>query len=282
VHKNINQQTFDLNLKAEKPMNYNWRLEMPNRELMPKYEGNTYVGYLDISGFKQMMSDNRKKAECVLDGFYGTIYDNVYRANFGDSTRVKFNAVVVSDCAVLFLSRQDSAGRNDVDKIEGLSIILEIIKNMNRTFINHHYPFITTCSIAYGQLHYENRKEIDYIRKNCIRGQAYIDAFSDSESNEPRMQPGECRILKKSLKIALPDNRLFSLLKSKGKHYYFYWMLQDERNINNYELSYKGTKENMYDSLVRLMQDSCRPTNQPDRLNQKLKARKKIHRTRLA
>jgi hypothetical protein len=233
---------------------------MPYREPMPEYEGNTYVGYLDISGFKQMMSDNREKAEHVLDGFYSTIYDNIYDANSDDSKLDKFNAVVVSDCAVLFLSRQDSAGTNDVDKIEGLSIILEIIRNMNRKFIDHCYPFMTTCPISYGYFHYENRREIDYIRKNCLRGQAYIDAFSDSESNEPRMQPSECRILKESLKIALPDNPLFSLLKSKDKHYYFYWMLQDEQNVDSYEFSYKKTKEKMYDNLVRLLQDSCRST----------------------
>jgi len=239
---------------------------MPNRELMSKYEGNTYVGYLDISGFKQMMSDNRKKAEGVLDAFYSTIYDSIHRANSDDSNLVKFNAIVISDCAVLFLSRQDNIGRNDVDKIEGLSIILEIVKNMNRIFISHRYPFMTTCSISYGYFHYENRREIRYLRKNCIRGQAYMDAFSDSESNEPRMQPGECRILKKPLNIALPENQLFSLLKAKGKHYYFYWMLQDERNISSYELSYKKTKENMYDNLIRLIQDSW-STNQPNRLS---------------
>lgn len=235
---------------------------MPDRELVPEYEGNTYVGYLDISGFKQMMSDNRKKAECVLDAFYSTIYDNIYLANSDDSMQVRFNAVIVSDCAVLFLSREGSIGSNNVDRIEGLSIILAIVRNMNRTFIRYLYPFMTTCSISYGEFRYENRREISYLRKNCIRGQAYMDAFSDSESNEPPIQPGECRIRKRLLKIALPENQLFSLLKAKGRHYYFYWMLPDNQDINRYERIYKMRKEKMYDSLIQLIQDSCQLTNQ--------------------
>jgi hypothetical protein len=214
------------------------------------------VGYLDISGFKQMMSDSRKKAEGVLDAFYSTIYDNVKLLNSEDS-ELKFNAIIVSDCAVLFLSRGDGIGRTDVDKIEGLSVILETIRRMNRKFVHYLYPFMTTCSISYGDLQYENRKEINYLTKNCIRGQAYIDAFLDSESNEPPMQPGECRILKGSLNITLPENQLFSLLRIKRKHYYFYWMLHDKKNISSYEQSFKERKQKMYDSLIQLIQDSC-------------------------
>lgn len=240
-------------------MDHGWTLEMSYRELIPEYKGNTYVGYLDISGFKQMMSDDSRKAEDVLEGFYSIIYANVRCSNSDDSS-IKFNAVVVSDCAVLFLSPH-GAREGDVDQIEGLSKILAYVRNMNRAFISHSKPFMATCSIAYGDFYYQNRKEIDRITKNCIRGQAYMDAFSDSESNEPRMQPSECRILKtipkRTLRNALPNNPAFSYLKPKGRHYYFYWMLQDKRNIKKYETEYKQAKEMMYERLIQLVKDSC-------------------------
>jgi hypothetical protein len=240
---------------------------MLNRGLIPEYEGSTFVGYLDISGFKQMMANNRAKAEDVLDKFYQTIYNSVYGATLNESAPIKFNAIAISDCAVLFLSRlHDASGNNKVDEIEGLSLILKIIQEMNRTFINHSYPFMTTCSIAYGEFHYENRKEIRYLRKNCIRGQANLDAFSDSESNEPRMQPGECRILRKSLKgITLPEDGLLSLVEPDGKHYYFYWMLDNKLGIKGFKLKYKRTQENMYNDLIILIQGSCRSTDLSNR-----------------
>jgi len=80
------------------------------------------------------------------------------------------------------------------------------------------------------------------------------------------MQPGECRILKRSLKMALPENELFSLLKAKGRHYYFYWMLHDKEDISSYERSFNQRKQRMYDSLIQLIQDSCPSEHQPDEL----------------
>ncbi len=231
---------------------------MAARELMPEYEGTTFVGFLDISGFKHMMNNERAKAESVLDHFYSTIYNCVYHANRNRTNMIKLNAIAVSDCAVLFLSRErDAEGKNEIDPQTGLTVILGYIQEMNRSFINHNEPFMTTCSVAFGEFHYENRKEIEYLQKNCLRGKAYLDAFLDSQSTEPKINPGEVRILKGGLDINLENNGLLSVLKSKGKHFYFYWMLDEKRKINQYQIHYKQTMERMYDELIKLIQNSC-------------------------
>lgn len=231
---------------------------MAVRELMPEYEGTTYVGFLDISGFKHMMKYERPKAESVLDHFYRTIYQCVYDANRIETNQIKFNAIAISDCAVLFLSRQRDDSGNKIDGEIGLTILLRYIQQMNHSFINHYNPFMTTCSVAYGEFHYENRKEIDYLQKNCLRGKAYIDSFSDSESIEPKINPGEVRILRKGLEINLTNNELFPLLKPKGKHFYFYWMLDEKLKINKYQNQYKQTIKNMYDELIKMIQNYSR------------------------
>lgn len=222
---------------------------------IPSYSGHTYVAYLDISGFKEMMK-NKNKARSVLDRFYKTIYGTLYEMTPPEPlSSIRINAVVVSDCAVLFLSCGSNGGSSDVDRIEGLPRILESVRKMNRAFLNHSYPFMTTCSIAYGDFHYENRSDREYLRKNCLMGTAYLNAFSDSESSESKSRPGECRVLKNELNLACSQNPIFTLLKSTRKYYYFYWMLENSRDIRSFIRKYNSAWEDLYEGLIRLLKN---------------------------
>jgi hypothetical protein len=230
---------------------------MAVHELMPNYHGSTFVGFIDISGFKHMMNNQRAKAESVLDHFYRTIYQCVFEANQIETSPIKLNAIAVSDCAVLFLSRERGEEGNEICKQTGLIFLLKYLQKMNRSFIKHYDPFMTTSSIAYGEFHYENRREIAYLQKNCLRGKAYIDAFLDNESQEPKINPGEVRILRNNLDINITDDQLLSVLKPKGKHFYFYWMLDKKTKIRQYQIQYKQTTEDMYNELIKLIQSNC-------------------------
>jgi hypothetical protein len=228
---------------------------------IPSYSGQTYVGYVDISGFKEMMK-NKNKAKRVLDKFYSTTYDILYEMRSpGTPSPAQMNAVVVSDCAILFLSRGRNGSSEDVDRIEGLPVMLKFIQRMNRAFIDRScgFPFMTTCSIAYGDFQYQNRNDLDYLRKNCMIGTSYVNAFLDSESNESRMLPGECRIIKGDLNLMPSQDPIFSLLGSTSKYYYFYWMLENSRDIEPFKQKYKNTWEGTYERLLKLLQNHASP-----------------------
>lgn len=148
------------------------------------YEGKTYVGYLDISGFKQMMK-NKKRLKSVMNKFYRTMYGAIYHVN-STSPLTKMNVIVVSDCAILFLNK---GRRRNVDEILGLKKMLQVIRYVNREFINHEFPFMTTCSISYGDFNYEDKKDWRHVRKNCMNGTAYVEAFLDSRLEKPKIKP---------------------------------------------------------------------------------------------
>jgi hypothetical protein len=222
---------------------------------VPSYEGKTYVGYLDISGFKQIMK-HKNKVERVLDEFYSTLYNTVCDVN-SNFDAIKMNVVAVSDCAVLFLSKGEN---DDVDQNVGLPKMLQFIKHVNLAFINRDSsPFMTTCSIAYGDFKFENRKDSEYIRKNCLRGPAYVEAYLDNEKENEKMTPGKCRILKRGLSIDLRPNGEFALLEKEKQYYYYYWMLNNSHEISPFKKRYDQTFEEMYDKLKRLLRS---PTSQ--------------------
>lgn len=232
---------------------------------MSTYRGKTFVGYLDISGFKQMMS-NKEKLKGVMDKFYQSMFGAIHEANSIDPSFTKMNVVAVSDCAILFPSK---GRKRDVNQIIGLTKILKVIKHVNRKFIENEFPFMTTCSIAYGEFNYEDRKEWQHVRKNCMSGKAYVEAFLDSRLEKPKIKPGQCRVLKKGLNTKLTQILEFNDIKSPnsgednnlnflhafGDYYYFYWMLKDASEIQDFRREYNKTFVHLYDDVITLLQN---------------------------
>jgi hypothetical protein len=200
---------------------------------IPNYAGETFVAFMDISGFKAMMR-NPQTAVRAMDKFYSAGYSILGRNH-------SVHGLFVSDCAVLFVPYNISAN----DKLEH---ILTVTEQINRELVQHEIMLMT--SITYGQFRYSQRLEFPGIEKHPIYGNAYVAAFLDNESGQPRIQPGQCRIGKRNLP---PDTgiRNNNRIEESEKHWYYYWMLNDQslrqafKDLYNdaYQQKYRGMLE---------------------------------------
>ena len=218
------------------------------------YNRDTFVAFLDISGFKELMREN--KAYDALDIFYQKGYEAI--GNQPNGNEYKVNGIFVSDSAVLFVE-----GNNPkIDEKKRLISLLSQIKKINEEMKKE--GFMLTTSIAYGNFKYEKRIEVKHIGKDLIIGEAYISAFLDNEKWKPKIQPGQCRIVSKNLpddvKAAI-DNidkrndldeevaRVFKMImkSNNGKHYYYYWMAKNKDDIERIKKAYKSAQDTLRD-----------------------------------
>lgn len=203
------------------------------------YSGQTFVAFLDISGFKELMKDDRKALE-ALKRLYQSGYDALRDAN-------GVEGFFVSDSGILFVRTGSTHER--------LVKILSVIKQINRRMLQRDY--MLTTSIAYGNFDYHDKLEFDGIEKNPIYGYAYVQAFLDNETGSPRLQPGQCRLVTRNL----PDNidllnGDFSLLKQKGNdnsHRYYYWNVNHQNEIENFEEAYNDSYKLKYTGMLKAL-----------------------------
>lgn len=224
--------------------------------MLRSFDGDTWVAFLDISGFKQMMK-NLHLAEITLDKFYNTVYREVFRINheFPFETYTGGNAqisvVVVSDCAIIFV---DNQGLSE-DKARDLHIILDIIKSINLELINpaQEPQIMTTCAIDFGQFKYSNRSSDLHTSKSFFYGQTYVKAYLGSE--ELSKTPGFCKVLNSDFSIpeTLKTSSPFSLLKKNGKHYDFYWMLANAEHLTTFKKTYDTLSQSVYEQIKSLL-----------------------------
>lgn len=218
------------------------------------FEGNTFVAFLDISGFKELMK-NEETALKALDRLYTSGYNALSNQNDTDNNRIE--GFFMSDCGILFI-------RNlNFNLIAGFCSLLEVIKQINHAMLNSDFMLIT--SIAYGQFKYRNRIEFLGIDKNPIYGNAYISAYLDTERVNRRIQPGQCRIVRENLpenilsaiEQSLPNNP-FNLIKTRENdrlHYYFYWMVNDSVQIERFEKNYKDTYNLKFAGMLQALKN---------------------------
>ena len=145
----------------------------------------------------------------------------------------------MSDCAILFA--RDYC--NDV--IEKLRKILTVIREINKKLLEKAISLKT--SIAYGPFKYEDRIVFEGIQKGLFYGKAYLKAYFDNENGQPKMEPGQCRIVKNGLpeeidqylrNVPNTNDEIFQLLESKNGHFYFYWMLDNGKEIEKFKEIY--------------------------------------------
>ena len=200
----------------------------------------TFVAFIDISGFKELMKDTENGLK-ALKSLYQSGYDALLNSE-------GVEGFFVSDCGILFV--------RDGNNIEKLTKLLSVIKIINNKMLERNY--MLTTSISFGHFHYHNKLECDGIEKNPIYGNAYIKSFLDNETGIPRIQPGQCRIVTKDLpnKINIDDNN-FNLLKRKnnGKHIYYYWNLNQENEIVNFEKQYNDTYKSKYSGMLQALKN---------------------------
>lgn len=228
------------------------------------FVGDTFVAYLDISGFKELMKKG-EKAKKALGFFYSTIYKVGERFCAPDNPEdlLDVNAALFSDCALLFPRIPQSnlvRAREDIrrDRIKGLRSILAFIQRVNQHLIlSKDVPIMTICSIDYGKFRYEDRIEFEGIDKGFVVGKPFVNAFLDVERGKPKIQPGECRLLKDNLNLNgdLPRNPSpLSLLMPTRRHYYFHWMLPNLAAVERFEQEFQDTYQLKYAGMIQVLQ----------------------------
>ncbi|OBW63492.1 MAG: hypothetical protein A9183_07155 [Dehalococcoides mccartyi] len=214
------------------------------------FNGETFVAFMDLCGFKELMR-TEDKAWRALDSLYTTGY-RVLREN---NNQNQIEGIFVSDCGVLFVRRNQQQGISVETDLESL---LLAVKNINEAMLN--VDLMLTTSIAYGQFRYQERIEFIGIEKNPIYGNAYASAYFDNANGNPRIQPGQCRLIKKGFP-AIRENNLnagqFSdFLRERAgdsQHYYFYWNVLNPDEIDGFEERYKDAYNMKFQGMLRAL-----------------------------
>lgn len=192
---------------------------------MRQFNSNTFVCFIDISGFKVELRKNKNLAGYMLDVFYSAGYNTLKEYK-------SLNGIFVSDCGIIYSDKG-----NDSTKLNEL---LGAIKEINQKMLNEN--FLTTTSIAYGYLEYKRKFVFDRIKKNAIIGSGYLNAFLDNDNVNHKLRAGEVRITKnlddvrnaENLFQEINFNNTFSrFLTDKESHYYFNWLCKNEKEKNN-------------------------------------------------
>ena len=206
------------------------------------YEGETFVAFLDISGFKELMRRERalEALECLYLAGYGTL-----RNQNGNQVE----GIFVSDCGVLFVRNRTE----NLNQADDLHSILEVIRRINEIMMGR--GFMLTTSIAYGHFKYQDRIEFEGINKNLIVGNAYSKAFLDNENGTPKIQPGQCRLVENNIPDILNNERFRTVRKRSGndRHYYYYWMVETPNEIEGFEDRYKDTYNLKYAGMLNVL-----------------------------
>jgi hypothetical protein len=205
---------------------------------VPNYNGETFVAFTDISGFKEMMKHDNIAVKAI-DHFYSCGY-KVLRQNQGIS------GFFVSDCGILFVRN------HDYNHLQKLRALIDVIQQLNRQLLE--YDIMLSTSIAFGQFKYNQRIEFEGIEKNPIYGQAYVSAFLDNEAGKPKIQPGQCRIIKKNLcNISLNS---INCIEEERRYWYFYWMADSPEDITDFKKRYLDTYQLKYNGMLKVLKDS--------------------------
>ena len=117
--------------------------------------------------------------------------------------------------------------------------------------------YMLTTSIAFGHFNYQGKIEFEGIEKNPVYGGAYVKAFLDNETGTPKLQPGQCRVCKDNLPQINLDQFDRLIEKSpNSKHYNFYWNLDSELNIENFESKYKNSYSLKYSGMLNALKNN--------------------------
>lgn len=206
------------------------------------YHGQTFVAFIDISGFKELMRKDSDALE-ALRQFYQAGYDVLRNQN-------GVEGLFVSDSGILFVR----TGTNQ----EKLKNILSAIKSINSKMLRHNY--MLTTSIAFGTFDYHGKLEFEGIEKNPIYGNAYVKAFLDNEKTLPKIQPGQCRLVLDNLpdEINLQHSD-FQLLRERGashRHLYFYWNVQTHQDIESFEEKYNDSYKLKFAGMLQALKQN--------------------------
>lgn len=203
------------------------------------YSGQTFVAFLDISGFKELMRNDRNALE-ALRHLYQSGYNALINAD-------GVEGFFVSDSGILFVRTGTQHER--------LVKILAVVKEINKQMLCNDY--MLTTSIAYGHFDYHDKLEFNGIEKNPIYGYAYVQAFLDNETGSPRIQPGQCRLVVKNVNLDIdfrhPDLVFLRQKPNDRVHRYYYWNVDNVRDIEQFEVEYNDSYKLKYTGMLRAL-----------------------------
>lgn len=214
------------------------------------FHGNTFVAFVDISGFKELMKDGNK-ALSAIDCLYSSGYWILREAK-------DVQGQFVSDCGILIANNKGSLSQSLVS-------LLRVTRKLNQEML--HRSFMLTTSIAYGQFVYHERIEFEGIGKTPIYGNAYVSAFLDNENGRPKIQPGQCRIIKQGLPDNVVDilqnqlNGELTFIREEKRHFYYYWNVNHPEEIDNFLARYKDTYQLKYTGMLESLRGINRQIN---------------------
>ncbi|MCK5610435.1 hypothetical protein KAR91_51660 [Candidatus Pacearchaeota archaeon] len=120
-----------------------------------QFDGETFVAFSDLSGFKYYMKD-RDRAFQALNTLYNSAY-SILQAH------QDISALAVSDCVVAWARNQQ------------IDSIIEFTSKLHKLMIEQKYFIKTT--IAWGKFEYRNRLQLSNMQKGMILGGAYLTAY---------------------------------------------------------------------------------------------------------
>lgn len=219
---------------------------------MRQFSRNTFVCFIDISGFKSALRREINSAGYMLDTFYSAGYNAL-------KDFPSLNGIFVSDCGIIYSDKGSVQS-----KIQDL---LNFVKIVNREMLQEN--FLTTTSIAYGYLEYKKKFVFRRINKNAILGSGYLNAFLDNEIVNPKLKPGEARITK-NLSDVTPQNifeklhyneTLPSFLTESQSHYHYNWISENQNQVisriySNFE---NDDSDNKYQTLISNLKEIAFP-----------------------
>ena len=206
------------------------------------YDSKTFVAFLDISGFKELMKQNDRALE-ALNLLYQTGYNIIKNG-------ASIEGLFVSDCGILFV-------RGTNNKYQDLQNLLNGIRDINKKMLEK--EFMTMASIAYGQFKYQEKLEIKGIEKSAVYGGAYVQAFLDTEKSNPKIKAGQVRIINENLPdevveaINAQNDQTTRLLREKGKYFYYYWSVDNPEKIEDFEKKYNDSYKLVFQGCLNAL-----------------------------
>jgi len=202
-----------------------------------KFDGDTYVAYCDLSGFKQMQDRDRKKAAQALEQlfqFTRKILDNRDRL-----LKTEVDAIGISDCIISWARDRK------------LDTLVSFLRQLHSQMIRKRYLLRTT--IAYGDFWCHGSPGLSNLQVTCIAGKAYTSAYLANVDFEPGMI-----VLLKTSRLPRPTGWRWHLTKRTGNCEYF-WSARQKRDIQRIEQERTKARNIKYRRLIEIYQGRLQP-----------------------
>lgn len=207
------------------------------------FDGETYVSFSDLCGFKELMGDQQRAYE-ALNRLYNKTYELLTSSDY-----ISLRALAVSDCVI-------SWAHHGATDEEMLCSISALAKDLHTRMLAQRYLMRT--AIAYGDFKYEPRIEPTRLRKDLLLGKAYLDAYVGSDEAEP----GAIVLLEAN--GASPPQRGFWRQCQKPKGWEYFWAAQTQQDVARLMEERRRCHDARFRCLIQTYQDFVGPARAED------------------